>query len=83
MSCTEVSFVRFFLAGRYTAVVSQPQSTPGGTGMGIILWMVYVSLVKPTRCDRAQEVCESRGGHPGLPSLIVSAVSVDVLDSRP
>ena len=27
---------------------------------------------------RAQEVCESRGGRPGLPSLIVLLVSVDV-----
>ena len=28
--------------------------------------------------DRAQEVCESRGGRPGLPSLIVLKVPVDV-----
>ena len=27
---------------------------------------------------RAQELCESRGGRPGLPSLIVLTVSVDV-----
>ena len=27
---------------------------------------------------RAQEVCESRGGRPGLPSLISPTVSVDV-----
>ena len=28
--------------------------------------------------NRAQELCESRGGHPGLPSLISLMVSVDV-----
>ena len=29
-------------------------------------------------CHRAQELCESRGGRPGLPSLISLMVSVDV-----
>ena len=30
------------------------------------------------KCLRAQEMCESRGGRPGFPSLIVRTVSVDV-----
>ena len=30
---------------------------------------------------RTQELCESRGGRPGLPALIVFTVSVDVHSS--
>ena len=29
---------------------------------------------------RPQELCESRGGRPGLPSLTVRTVSVDMLE---
>ena len=71
MSCTEVSFVRFFLAGRYTAVVSEPQSTPSGTGMGIISWMIYVGLVSHWNLHAETE----------LRSCV--KVEVAILDSRP
>ena len=33
---------------------------------------------RPPKRSRAQELCESRGGRPGLPSLISLMVSVDV-----
>ena len=34
--------------------------------------------IRSTPVFRAQELCESRGGRPGLPSLISLMVSVDV-----
>ena len=41
----------------------------------IYLWPLFIQLG-----DRGQELCESRGGHPGLPSpsLIVRTVSVNI-----
>ena len=42
-----------------------------GTGL---IQIIFISL----RGLRAQELCESRGGRPGLPSLISLMVSVDV-----
>ena len=36
------------------------------------------STLHNNSCPRAEELCASRGGHPGLPSLVVRAVSVDV-----
>ena len=38
---------------------------------------IYRSMPLVGHC-RAQELCESRGGRPGLPSLISLMVSVDV-----
>ena len=40
---------------------------------------VYIYMGPWTDFDfRVQEMCESRGGRPGLPSLIILTVSVDV-----
>ena len=39
----------------------------------------FISPVKVGVVARTQELCESRGGRPGLPSLVVlNMVSVDV-----
>ena len=52
--------------------------------MGDELWLLSVAPfgslgVKAHRpLSRAQELCETRGGRPELPSLIVLIVSVDV-----
>ena len=42
---------------------------------------VYLSLFSPVY-PGTQELCESRGGRPGLPSPIILTVSVDVKHCR-
>ena len=43
------------------------------------MWLRDVKIQEPTCLKfRGQELCESRGGRPGLPSLILLMVSVDV-----
>ena len=37
-----------------------------------------INSTRATTSDKPQELCESRGGRPGLPSLISLTVSVDV-----
>ena len=41
--------------------------------------MVYWGRGKNGIGVRVQELCESRGGRPGLPSLIILMVSVDIM----
>ena len=48
---------------------NQVHSAENGRSENIILYASYTS---------AQELCESRGGRPGLPSVIVRTASVDV-----
>ena len=51
----------------------------------LIVFMISVDVkqhLNEPHTVRAQELCERRGGRPGLPSLIVLMVSVDVKHYR-
>ena len=43
-----------------------------------ILFHIYIYVQSTTLADIVQELCESRGGHPGLSVLTSLLVSVDV-----
>ena len=64
--------------GRCFTNESRKKDGPGRNGSthGCIL-VTFKCQSLMNRC-RAQELCESRGGRPGLPSLMVLMVSVDV-----
>ena len=52
--------------------------TEGALLISVHMFTENAPIVKMYFRHRAQEMCESRGGRPGLPSLIIPMVSVDV-----
>ena len=50
--------------------------------MGLKVRRSEYSLAFSASCHRVQELCESRGGRPGLPVLMNLTVSVDVKQHR-
>ena len=59
------------LGARSSGFCLEPQLIPVFPGCSLV-------QCEQTKKPWAQEPCESRGGHPGIPSLIVPMVSVDV-----